>query len=275
MTLPNVQFGGNVMESMAAGQVAVVTGGSSGIGFELARELLSRGFEVLIVAEDDGVRRAARELGPRANALQVDLASYQGVERLYAHMKGIGRPIDVVAINAGVGAGGAFVGDTKLEDELNIISLNVTSAVHLAKRVVPDMVARGRGRILLTSSLAANFPGPFFAVYAASKAFIQSFAEGLRNELEGTGVSITAMMPGATDTEFFERANMVETRVGQGEKDDPALVAQQGIDALLEGKDSVICGALKNKMQAIAARVLPDATKAAMQRKQTEPQKHH
>ncbi|MEZ0315010.1 MAG: SDR family NAD(P)-dependent oxidoreductase [Myxococcota bacterium] len=263
------------MEETVVGQVAVVTGGSSGIGFELARELLARGFDVLIVAEDDGVRRAARELGPRANALQVDLASYRGVERLYAHMKGMGRPIDVVAINAGVGTGGAFAGDTKLEDELNIINLNVMSTVHLAKRVVPDMVARCRGRILLTSSLAANFPGPFFAVYAASKAFIQSFAEGLRNELEGTGVTVTAMMPGATDTEFFERANMLETKVGQGQKDDPALVAQQGVDALLEGKDSIVCGALRNKMQAIAARVLPDATKAAMQRKQTEPHRPH
>lgn len=258
-----------------AGQVAVVTGGSSGIGFELARELLGRGFDVLIVAEDDGVRRASRELGPRANFLQVDLATYDGVERLYAHLKGMGRPVDVLAINAGVGTGGAFVGDTKLQDELNVIALNVTSAVHLMKHVASDMVARGQGKILLTSSVVANFPGPFNAVYAASKAFIHSFAEGLRNELEGSGVTVTALMPGATDTDFFERANMMDTKVGQMHKDDPQLVAQQGVAALLDGKDSIVAGAVKNKMQVLAARMLPDTAKAAMQRKLTEPQKSH
>jgi short-subunit dehydrogenase len=183
------------------------------------------------------------------------------------------RPIDVAAINAGVGVGGAFI-DTSLEEELNVIDVNVIGTVHLAKRVATDMVARGHGRILFTSSIASTMPGPFLSVYAASKAFVQSFAEALRDELHERGVTVTSLMPGPTETRFFARAHMLDTKVGRSDKDDPTQVARQGIDALLAGKDAIVAGSFKNKIQAVVARVLPEPTKARMHRKQAEPLWH-
>jgi short-subunit dehydrogenase len=145
----------------------------------------------------------------------------------------------------------------------------VTSAVHLTKRVAKDMVARKQGRILFTSSIAAAAPGPFEAVYAASKAFLFSFSEALRNELQDTGVTVTAFMPGATETNFFQRAGMDDTKVGQSEKDDPAEVAREGVEALLAGKDRVVAGSFKNKLFAAAGRMMPE-TAAGMHRRQAE-----
>ena len=199
---------------------AVVTGASSGIGLELAKQFAQHGFDLLIAAEDDGIESAAEELrslGAQVDSVRVDLATYDGVEQLYARLSGSGRPLDAIAINAGVGVGGAFA-DNDLSDELNLIALNVTSVVHLAKRVVRDMIARNEGRILFTASIVAESPAPFEAVYAASKAFVLSFAEGLRNELKDTGITITALQPGATDTNFFHRAGMDDTKVAASKK---------------------------------------------------------
>jgi short-subunit dehydrogenase len=154
---------------------------------------------------------------------------------------------------------------------LNIIDVNITSTVHLAKRVLPDMVARGEGKVLFTSSIASTLPGSFQAVYNGSKSFVQSFAEAIRNEVKDTGVTITALMPGPTDTNFFHRADMEDTKVGANPPDDPAKVAQQGFDALMEGKDHVVGGSLKNKVQAVAGKVIPDTVKAQMHREQAEP----
>jgi short-subunit dehydrogenase len=182
-----------------------------------------------------------------------------------------GRPVDAIALNAGIGAGGAFVTDTRLGDELRLIDLNVRSTVHLAKLVLPEMVARNRGKVLFTSSVASTLPGAFQAVYNASKSFVQSFALAIRNELKGTGITITALMPGATETEFFERAEMEDTAVGAAEKDDPALVALQGYEALVAGKERVVGGSFKNKAQVAASRALPDSVKAEMHRKMAEP----
>lgn len=203
--------------------------------------------------------------------MQADLATYDGVETLYNKIKVINRPVEAIAINAGVGVGGEFARETDLTDELNLINLNVVSSVHLAKRVVKDMVNRGKGRILFTSSIAALMPGSFEAVYAASKAFIHSFSEGLRNELKDTGVTVTALMPGPTDTNFFHRAGMDDTKVGASEKDDPAVVAKQGFEALMKGKDHIIAGSLKTKIQGAVSKVLPDTVNAEQHRKLTEP----
>ena len=251
---------------------AVVTGASSGIGFELARQFVQNGFDVLIAAEDDGITEAARALadGARIESLKVDLATYEGVEQLYARIQSFGRPLEAIAINAGVGVGGGFT-ETKLEDELKLIQLNVTSAVHLAKRVARDMVKRGGGRILFTSSIAAIMPAPFEAVYGASKAFLLSFSEALRNELADAGVSVTALLPGPTETNFFHRAGMDDTRVGQQKKDDPAQVARQGFEAMMAGEQKVIAGSLKTKLQAAVAQVLPDEGKVRMHRHLSEP----
>ncbi|WP_224365913.1 SDR family NAD(P)-dependent oxidoreductase [Hyalangium versicolor] len=252
---------------------AVVTGASSGIGYELAQQFVQNGFDVLICAEDSGIIEAAKRLsdGSHVEGLQVDLAHYDGVERLYGKIQSIGRPIDAIAINAGVGVGGDFARDTSLEEELNLINLNVTSAVHLAKRVARDMVRRGSGRILFTSSIAAIMPAPFEAVYGASKAFLLSFSEALRNELADAGITVTALMPGPTDTQFFHRAGMDDTKVGQEEKDDPAQVARQGFEALMAGKDKVIAGSLKTRAMAAASKLLSDPVKSQAHRRMSEP----
>ena len=190
---------------------------------------------------------------------------------LYGHIQNTGRPVDALALNAGIGAGGAFANETKLADELKLIDLNVRSTVHLCKLVLADMVERDEGRILITSSIASTMPGAFQAVYNASKSFDQSFALAIRNELKDTGVTVTALMPGPTDTEFFERAEMEDTKIGSEEKDDPAEVARQGYDALMAGKEKVVGGSFKNKVQTVAGKVIPDSKKAELHRKMAEP----
>jgi uncharacterized protein len=252
--------------------LALVTGASSGIGRELAREFAEHGFDLIIAAEDDDIQRVADELsnGAQVEAVRVDLASGEGVEGLYGKVKAGGRPLDAAAINAGIGAGGAFV-DTDLNDELKLIDLNVRSTVHLAKYVVRDMVQGGEGRILFTSSIASTMPGAFQAAYNASKSFVQSFALALRHELKDSGVTVTSLMPGPTDTEFFERADMLDTKVGAGDKDDPADVARDGFEALMNGDERVVSASLSTKLQGRASRLMPDSAKAAMHRRMAEP----
>lgn len=261
-------------EPAAATQpLAVVTGASSGIGFELAKVFAENGFDVLINAEDAGLETAAEQLhaaGAHVQPVQADLSSYEGVEQLYAAIASTGRPVSAAALNAGVGQGGAFI-DTDLADEIRIIDLNVTSTVHLAKRLLRDMVMRDDGRILITSSIASTMPGSFQAVYNASKSFLQSFAQALQNELKDTNVTITSLMPGPTDTDFFHRAGMEDTQVGQAQKDDPAQVAKQGFDALMSGDGKIIAGSVKTKAQGVASKALPDKLKAAAHRQMAEP----
>ncbi len=204
--------------------LALVTGASSGIGYELARQFADHGFDLIVTAEDAQLAAAARHLrddGAQVTAVRTDLSTASGVDELYDAVRATGRPLAAAALNAGVGAGGAFATDTDLADELRIVDLNVRCTVHLAKHVVRDMVARDEGRILFTSSIASTMPGAFQAVYNASKSFVQSFALALREELKDTGVTVTSLMPGPTDTEFFARADMLDTKVGAGPKDDP------------------------------------------------------
>ncbi len=253
--------------------LAVVTGASSGVGYELARQFAEHGYDLVIVAEDAGITQAARDmqaLGTTVESVRADLATWDGVERLWNTATTGGRHPDAVAINAGVGVGGEFT-ETDLRAEIKLVQLNCESVVHLAKLAARDMVNRGEGRILITSSIAGTMPGPYEAVYAASKAFDLSFAEALRHEVKDSGVTVTALMPGPTDTEFFERAGLADTRVGQGTKDDPAEVAKDGFEALMAGKDKVVAGSVRNKAQAASARVMPDPAKAAMHGKLSEP----
>lgn len=254
--------------------LAVVTGASSGIGLELAKLFAADGHDLIVAAEDADIHTAAQGLassGVDADAVQVDLATPQGVESLIRRIDTAGRRLDAIALNAGVGAGGAFATDTKLEDELRIVDLNVRSTIHLAKHVVGQMVARDEGRILFTSSIASAMPGSFQAVYNASKSFVQSFALALRNELKDTGVSVTSLMPGPTETEFFERADMLDTAVGQSDKDDAADVARAGFDALMAGEERAVAASLATKAQGHGSRLLPDRAKAEMHRKMAEP----
>jgi short-subunit dehydrogenase len=215
------------MANTFKGQLAVVTGASSGIGYELAREFAEHGFDLVVAAEDGGIveaRQAFEGLGVKVESVQVDLARPEGVEKLWERVKALGRNVDAVAINAGVGVGGEFKG-TDLDRELNIVDLNCRSVVHLAKRAVQQMTTQGHGRILITSSIASTMPGPFEAVYAASKAFDQSLAQALRHELKDSGITVTSLMPGATETNFFHRAGMDDTKVGTSKKDDAGEVA--------------------------------------------------
>lgn len=261
------------MEATHNRPLAVVTGASSGIGFELARQFAEHGYDLIIAAEDESINTAASQLanGSAVEPVQVDLATADGVERLYGHIQRHGKRVDAIALNAGIGMGGDFATQTDLDQELKLVDLNVRSTVHLAKRVVGDMVSRGEGKVLFTSSIASTMPGAYQAVYNASKSFVQSFALALRNELKDTGVTVTALMPGPTETEFFERADMLDTKVGADEKDDPADVARDGFEALMAGEERVVSHSVKTKLQGRVSRLMPDSAKAEMHRKMAEP----
>ena len=252
--------------------LALITGASSGIGFELAKVFADNNFDLIIVAEDAAINEAGqsiRNLGKEVTTLQINLASFEGVEELCAAIKG--RKIDVAAINAGVGVGGEFIA-TDLSDEMNMMQLNVMGAVHLAKYLAKDFVQRGGGKILFTSSLAAEMPGPYFAVYAATKAFIQHFSEALSFELKDHNVTVTALQPGATDTNFFKRADMLDTKAGKAKKDDPAVVALDGYKALMAGKDHVIAGSFMNIVQSVVGKIISEKMGARIQGAQTRSQ---
>jgi short-subunit dehydrogenase len=253
--------------------IALVTGASSGIGRALAQEFADHGYDLVVAAEDDAIHDAAASLesaGSSVVAVQVDLATSDGVASLHKAATSAGN-ISAAALNAGVGVGGRF-DETDLDADLALVDLNCRSTVHLAKLLTRDMVRAGDGRLLFTASIAATSPGPYHATYAASKAFVHSFAEAIRVELAGTGVSVTSLMPGPTDTDFFERAGMLDTKLGAMDgKDDPADVARDGFEALMAGKDHVVAGALTNKLAAAAATVTPDRRAAAGMAKGTEP----
>ncbi len=263
--------------SAGARPLALVTGASRGIGLELAKQFARSGFDLVVNADSAALETAAAELrglGVDVQTVQTDLATYEGVEQLYTAVTATGRALDAAALNAGVGKGGPFV-ETELEDELQVIQLNVTSTVHLAKRLLRDMAARGEGRVLVTSSIASTMPGTYQAVYNASKSFVQSFTEALQDELRDSGVTITSMMPGPTETNFFARAGMLNTPVGSSSaaKDDPAEVARQGFEALMAGRRKVVTGSLMTKAQGVINSVLPDAVKAAAHRLMAQPRK--
>lgn len=255
--------------------LAVVTGASSGIGYELAAELATRGYDLVVASAGERLTEAAQNLrtfGRRVTEATVDLATPDGVEELWQQIEQIGEPLDVACINAGVGLGGLFK-DTDLDKELNIVNLNCASTVHLSKYVVRQMVQRGQGRILYTSSIAGEMVAPREAVYAASKAFVLSFGHSLRYELKDTNVSVTVLQPGPTDTDFFHRAEMDDTKLGrEGKKEsEPQDVARQGLDALFDGKDHVYAASLKTKVEGKLANAIPGAAKAAMHEKQAQP----
>ncbi len=254
--------------------LALVTGASSGIGRELAKQFAANGFDLIVAAEDvelDDAVEELRELGVAVAPVSVDLTLRADVERLVAAVRGAGRPLDAAALNAGVGVGGPFI-ETDLDAELGIVELNCASTVHLAKRVAQDMARRGEGRILFTSSIASQAPTPFHTVYGASKAFVQSLALGLREELSDHGVSVTALLPGPTDTEFFERADMGDTRLGASEKkDDPAQVARQGFEGLMAGEASVFAGSLASRAMGRLSAMSPGPLGAKGNRKMSEP----
>jgi len=253
-------------------KLAVVTGASTGIGFELARIAAAEGYDLVVAADEAEIETAAAKFrcdGISVTAVQADLSGLPGVDRLLAATEG--RPIDVLCANAGVGTGGPF-----LEQEVghwrHSIDTNVTGTVYLLQQVLNQMVARSSGQVLVTGSIAGYIPGSFNAVYNATKAFIDNFTDALRDELKDyRGVTLTTLKPGATDTEFFARAGMLDTRVGQDEdKADPGQVARDGWDAMIAGKGSITSG-WRNKLQVAAAGVAPASILAGQHRKLAKP----
>ncbi|MEI9963816.1 MAG: SDR family NAD(P)-dependent oxidoreductase [Caulobacteraceae bacterium] len=252
--------------------LAVVTGASSGIGYELAKQFAEHGFDLVLAADMPELSEAAqaiRALGCEVETVQADLSTEQGVRTLYDRTQALGRPVDALAANAGIGLGKGFL-DQPIEKELKVVDTNISGTLRLIHLIARDMRERGRGRILITGSIAGLIPGTFQAVYNGTKAFLDSFSFALRNELKDTGVTVTALLPGATETEFFERGELMDTKIGQAKKDDPADVAKTGFDALMRGEGDVVHG-IKNKLQAAAAAVIPGSQLAQMHRGMAEP----
>ena len=254
-----------------ADMLALVTGASSGIGFSLAKELAARGYDLVVCSASPRLDNAAtnfQSLGVEVTEVSADLATREGVDQLWQSVLDLGRPLDVACLNAGVGVGGLFW-ETDLDEELNMVQLNCAGTMHLAKQVVKHMRALNSGKILFTASIAGEMVAPREAVYAATKAFDLSLAHSLRYELRDTGVTVTALQPGPTDTDFFHRAGMDDTEVGSKGKSDsqPDEVAKQGLDALFSGTDHVYAASTKTKLEGMLANVTPGALKAAMHEK--------
>lgn len=257
---------------MMANKLAIITGASTGIGFELATLAANDGYDLIVVADEPLIEASARDFeqfGTDVISVQADLSTFDGVDTLLAATNG--RRIDLLAANAGIGTGGAFL-DQEVANWRHSIDTNVTGTVYLLQKVLKDMIATGQGKVLVTGSIAGYIPGAFNAIYNATKAFVDNFTEALRNELKDVeGVTLTTLMPGATDTEFFARADMLDTKVGQHEnKADPAKVAKDGWDALMAGKGHIVSG-LSNKIQVLGAGVVPQAMLAEQHRKMAEP----
>jgi short-subunit dehydrogenase len=253
---------------MGETQLALITGASSGIGFELARQFAQHGYDLVVAAEDDGIQDVPKRLADlksAVEAVQVDLRTADGVDLLYQRVTGGGRRLAAAALNAGIGRGDKFL-ESELADDLSVVDLNVRSTVHLAKLVLRDMANSGAGNVLFTSSVASMMPGSHQTVYNASKSFVQSFAEALRDELRDTPITVTALMPGATDTNFFNRAKMTDTLIGKMPKDDPAKVAKRGFDAMMNGDRKVVASSPLSKALGMTLRVLPDSVTAAVNR---------
>ncbi len=253
--------------------LAVVTGASSGIGFELARCAAGRGYD-LIVAADQPMKDSAATLtamGAQVEAVQADLATEEGVNALLSAIGG--RAVDALLANAGHGLGHAFL-DQDWPDIRHVIDTNVTGTLLLIHRVGRDMRARGQGKILITGSIAGLMPGTYQAAYNGSKAFLDSFAFALRAELKDTGVTVTCLMPGATETDFFERADMLDTKVGAGKKQPASEVAKEGFEAMLKGEAEVVTG-WNNKLKAAISRIVPSSMMAEQHRKEAAPGTAH
>ncbi|KRQ01000.1 SDR family NAD(P)-dependent oxidoreductase [Bradyrhizobium manausense] len=255
---------------MPANQLAVVTGASTGIGLELAKCCAEDGFDLVIAANEPAIQQAATELrnsGASVEAVEADLATTEGVDRLCAAVGD--RPIDALLANAGVGLGKAFL-DQDFTRVRRVIDTNITGTLYLIHRAGNEMLRRNSGRILITGSIAGFMPGSFQAVYNGTKAFLDSFSFALREELRDSGITVTCLMPGATETEFFRRADMMDTKVGIEEKDDAHEVAKAGFEAMLRGESDIVTG-MKNKIQTTVANVTPNEVLARQHRKMAEP----
>ena len=253
-----------------ANPLAIVTGASTGIGYHLADIAAQNGYDLIVCADEAQIEQAAadfRKHGVEVAAVQADLATPGGVDKLYAAIRG--RPVAALMANAGRGLGRGFL-DQDFGEVRRVIDTNITGTLYLIQKVGRDMRSRNEGRILITGSIAGFLPGSFQAVYNGTKAFIDNFSFALRNELKDTKITVSLLMPGPTETEFFERADLMDTKVGTQKKDDARAVAQTGFDAMQAGEADVVYG-LKNKAQTAMATVTPNTVLAEMHRSMAEP----
>lgn len=260
---------------MTSQGLAVVTGASSGIGYELARCAVKEGFDLIVVAEDAQIEAAATVLGnsgTKVEPVQADLSTEEGVRQL---LVAIGeRPVEALVANAGIGLGDEFL-NQDLRRALQVVDLNIRGTLILVHEIGRAMRDNGHGRILVTGSIAGFMPGSYQAVYNGTKAFLDSFAYALRDELSDTGVTVTCLMPGATDTDFFREAGMENTPVGEDAgKADPADVAAAGFHAMMAGDSGVMPGFM-NRVQTVFAGLLPDTVVARMHRRLAKPEPAH
>jgi short-subunit dehydrogenase len=258
------------METSSIRPLAVVTGASSGIGFELAKLFSENNYDLVIAADEPSINEASEVFargGVKVEAVQADLSTTKGVDQLLAALNG--RAVDALAANAGRGLGRSFL-DQDFSEVMKVVDTNITGTLYLLQAVGKSMREQERGRILITGSIAGLMPGTYQAVYNGTKAFLDSFSFALRHELKDSGVTVTCLMPGATDTEFFDRADMTDTKVGQAKKDDPAMVAKTGFEAMMKGQGDVVSG-LKNKLQAAVAAVTPEGVLANMHESMAKP----
>jgi uncharacterized protein len=259
-------------DNTAAKGLAVITGASTGIGYELARCAARDGYDLVIAADESRIAQAAddlRQIGVAVEAVEADLSTVEGVDRLMERIEADGRSVDLLMANAGRGLGKGFL-DQDFAEARKVVETNITGTIYLVQQIGNHMRARGKGRILLTGSIAGFMPGSYQAVYNGTKAFINSFSFALREELKDSGISVSCLMPGATETEFFKRADLMDTSIGQAKKDDPAEVARIGYEAMLDGEGDVVSG-WKNKLQAAVANVTPASLLAHQHAKMAEP----
>jgi len=256
-------------------KLALITGASSGIGLELAKVFAQNHYDLIIVSHRERIEEAAEALrgfGVNVEALNEDLSTKEGTQKVYDHLLQGNKEVDSLVVNAGVGTSGV-AWEIPVDEQLRLIDLNVKSLVHLTSLVLKDMVKANNGKILMTSSIAADMPGPYYAVYAASKAFIQSYCQAIRYEIKEADLKIhvTSMQPGSTDTEFFETAGMEDTKANQENKDDPAQVAQEGFDALMANEDNVVTGKMMNKVQSVMSNFMSEQSGAKAHASSTKP----
>jgi short-subunit dehydrogenase len=260
------------MTQSAVNPLAIVTGASTGIGYELAKFCARAGFDLVVAADEVEIEMAAtnlRTLGVAVVAVEADLATVEGVEKLLAAAAALGRPVDALLANAGRGLGRGFL-DQDFTAARRVVDTNITGTIYLIQQIGRAMRERGAGRILITGSIAGFMPGTYQAVYNASKAFLDSFSFALRHELKDSGVTVTCLMPGATETDFFERADMMDTKVGTSKKQDAAEVAESGFKAMLKGTGDVVTG-WQNKLQSAIANILPAGVTAELHRAKAAP----